>query len=174
MQKIVFRYGMYATLLIVGLSAFLMLVVNRFAGYAAQEIAGYLTMLLSMVFVFFGIRQYRDKVNNGTLTFGQGMKVGLLIVLIPAVFFGLFDILYTEVINPNWLENYYGQYIARIKASTPVDQLEAALKKANDQKMLFSNPVMQFLLMAATVLIIGFIVTIIASLTLRRRKIVTA
>ena len=35
---------------------------------------------------------------------------------------------------------------------------------------MFSNPVFQFLLMAATVYVIGLIVTIISALTLRRHK----
>jgi Protein of unknown function (DUF4199) len=120
------------------------------------------------------MRQYRDKWNNGQLSFGQGLKVGILIVLIPSVAFGLFDLLYTEVLHPGWVDEYYAKYIERIKASTPPSQLEAALRKANNQKEMFSNPLIQFLLMSATVFIIGLIVTIISALTLRRRKLATA
>jgi hypothetical protein len=168
MKQIIFRYGLYATLLIVGLGMIDFFIISKFTSYAIQEVTGYLTMLLSMVFVFIGIRQYRDRVNGGVLSFWQGLKIGVLIVLIPAVFFGLFDLLYTEVIKPDWLENYYAAYLERIKASTPPDKLAAALKKANDEKALFSNPIFQFLIMSATVFIIGLIVTIIASLTLRK------
>lgn len=174
MQKIVLRYGLYAMLFIVALSALEFFVLNDLLSSSLQEVMGYLTMLLSMVFVFLGIRQYRDKCNNGQLSFFQGLKVGILIVLIPSVAFGLFDLLYTEVLHPGWMDEYYANYIARIKASTPPAQLEAALQKANDQKELFSNPLMQFLLMSATVFIIGLIVTIISALTLRRRKLATA
>lgn len=170
MQKIVLRYGLYATLFIVALSALEFFVLNNLLSSSLQEVAGYLTMLLSMVFVFLGMRQYRDKWNNGQLSFGQGLKVGILIVLIPAVAFGLFDLLYTEVLHPGWVDEYYANYIAQIKANTPPDQLETALKKANAQKEMFSNPLIQFLLMAATVFIIGLIVTIISALTLRRKK----
>lgn len=134
MKKTVFRYGIYATLLIVAVSAFNMFVLVKIAGEAGQEVAGYLTMLLSMIFVFLGIRHFRDHENAGNLSFGEGLKIGLLIVLIPSVFFGLFDLLYTEVINPGWMQDYYGKYIEKLKASTPPDQLEAALKAANDQK----------------------------------------
>jgi hypothetical protein len=173
MKKTVFRYGMYATILIVAVSAFNMFVLVKLTGESGQEVAGYLTMLLSMIFVFAGIRHYRDRENGGALSFGEGLKVGLLIVLIPSIFFGLFDLLYTKVIHPGWMEEYYGKYIAKLKASTAPDKLEAALKAANDQKEMFSNPVMQFLLMALTVFIIGSIVTIIASLTLRKKTIIT-
>jgi Protein of unknown function (DUF4199) len=170
MQKIVLRYGLYATLFIVAMSALEFFILNDLLSDTLQEVAGYLTMLLSMVFVFFGLKQYRDKYNNGRLSFGQGMKIGILIVLIPSVAFGLFDLLYTEVLHPGWVDEYYANYIAKLKASTPPGQLEEALQKANAQKEMFSNPWMQFLLMSATVFIIGLIVTIIASLTLRRSR----
>ena len=170
MNPTVIRYGVFATLTIVLLSAVhFFLVVPNFKS-ANAEVAGYLTMLLSMIFVFAGIKHYRDKVNNGVLSFWQGLKVGVLIVLIPSVAFGLFDILYTEVINPDWMDNYYEEMVAQTKKSTAPEKLDGALKKLEASKEIFSNPFLQFLLMAITVFIIGFIVAIISSLTLRRNK----
>lgn len=170
MKPTVIRYGVFATLTIVLLSAVhFFLVVPNFKS-ANAEVAGYLTMLLSMIFVFAGIKHYRDKVNNGVLSFWQGLKVGVLIVLIPSVAFGLFDILYTEVINPDWMDNYYEEMVAQAKKSTAPEKLDGALRKLESSKEIFSNPFLQFLLMAITVFIIGFIVTIISSLTLRRNK----
>ena len=169
MKSTVFRYGIYATLTIVGLSwgVFFLL---KDMGQGLQEVAGYLTILLAMIFIFFGIRHFRDRVNGGYLSFGQGLKIGVLIVIIPAVAFGLFDILYTEVLNPTWKEEYYTKYIDGLKKSVAADKLDAAIKKAEKEKEMFSNPLFQFLLMGGTVFIIGFIVAIISSLTLRRNK----
>ena len=116
------------------------------------------------------VRHYRDMVNGGFLSFGEGMKVGVLIVLIPSLLFGIFDILYTEVINPGWMEQYYVNYESKLKATIPADKLESALKYLQAQKEIFSNPFLQFLLMALTVFIIGLIVTIISSLTLKKVK----
>jgi len=155
---------------IVVLSAIEMFVIEPYTNLNISEIAGYLIMLISMIFVFIGIKYYRDKENNGVLTFWQGLKIGILIVLIPSVAFGLFDLLYTEVINPGWMENYYSKMVEHIQKTTAPEKLEAALKKLQANKEMFSNPAMQFLLMALTVFIIGFIVTIISSLALRRNK----
>ena len=169
MKSTIYRYGIYATLTIVGLGwgAFFLL---KNAGQSLQVVAGYLSMLLAMIFVFLGIRHFRDRVNDGYLSFGQGLKIGVLIVLIPAVAFGLFDILYTEVLNPTWKEDYYSKYIENLRKSVAADKLDAAIKKAEKEKEMFSNPGFQFLLMGGTVFVIGFIVTIISSLTLRRTK----
>ncbi len=170
MKQVVFRYGLLATLAILVLSAIHFFLLLDKLSYSSAELAGYLTMILSMIFVFLGIRYYRDRLNEGFLKFGEGMKIGVLIVLIPAVFFGLFDLLYTEVINPSWLNDYYTSYVERIKASTPADQLEAKLARIAKEKEVFGNPVFQFLLMTATVFIIGLMVTIISALTLRKSR----
>ena len=169
MKSTVLRYGIYATLTIVGLSWGVFFLLKNM-GQGLQEVAGYLTILLAMIFIFFGIRHFRDRVNGGYLSFGQGLKIGVLIVIIPAVAFGLFDILYTEVLNPTWKEEYYTKYIDGLKKSVAADKLDAAIKKAEKEKEMFSNPLFQFLLMGGTVFILGFIVAIISSLTLRRRK----
>jgi len=170
MKSTVFRYGLYSVTAIVALSAIEMFIIEPNTNFSTSEIAGYLIMLISMIFVFIGIKHYRDHVNNGSLTFGQGLKVGILIVLIPSVAFGLFDLLYTKVINPGWMENYYAKMLENIKKTTAPEKLDATLKSLQANKELFSNPIMEFLLMALTVFIIGFIVTIISSLTLRRNK----
>lgn len=173
MKSTVFRYGIYSMLMLITVS-YIGYFLLKNIGQTVQEVVGYLSMLVAMVFVFLGIRHFRDQVNGGLMTFGQGLKVGLLIVLIPAVAFGLFDILYTEAINPTWKEDYYARYIGNLRKTVAADKLEAAIQKAEKEKEMFSNPVFQFLLMGGTVFIIGFIVSIISSLSLRRSKTATA
>ncbi len=65
------------------------------------------------------IRQYRDQVNGGTLSFGQGLKVGMTIVLLPALLFGVFDVLYTKLFNPGFWDEYGAAELAKMKASLP-------------------------------------------------------
>lgn len=170
MKSTAFRYGIYGMIAMVALSGIHFFLVTPYVNNSMAELMGYLTMLLSMIFVFTGIRYYRDKVNGGLLSFGQGIKTGLLIVLIPSVAFGLFDILYTEVLRPGWKAEYYQGMRERLIQSTAPEMLEAALKKLEQQKEMFDNPLFQFVLMAGTVFIIGLIVTIISSLALRRNK----
>lgn len=169
MKSTVFRYGIYSALTILA-TAWVAFFALANASLTIQEVAGYLSMLLAMIFVFLGIRHFRNNVNGGVLTFGQGLKIGVLIVLIPAVAFGLFDILYTEVINPGWKEDYYSKYIENLRKSVAADKLDAAIKKAEKEKEMFANPAFQFLLMGGTVFVVGFIVTIISTLALRRNK----
>jgi len=171
MKQVIFRYGLYGTIAIAILGCIhsFWLMPPRIS-WETAEVVGYLTMILPMIFVFMGIRYYRDHINNGALSFGEGLKIGVLMVLMPAVFFGLFNILYAEVLDPSFTDNYYSYQVEKIKAATPVDQLEEKLKQLQKDKETFSKPVFQFLFMAGIVFVIGLIVTIISALTLRRNK----
>ena len=170
MKQTAFRYGIFAALTILAFATINLFIVAKSADYATQEVLGYLTIVLAMIFVFLGIRHFRDRVNDGLLSFGEGFKVGLLIALVPAVFFGLFDLLYTEVLNPSWKEEYYSHYAQQLRDSTPPEKLTAELDKLEKQKELFSKPFMQFVIMTLTVFVVGVIVTIISALSLRRNK----
>lgn len=170
MKSTVFRYSVYAIIAILAFSALHFFVIMPRASHSSAEFFGYLTMTLAMVFIFFGIKHYRDRVNNGSLRFGEGLKVGLLIALGPAVFFSLFDMLYVLVLNPDWQDQYYSAYVERVKAGTPPGELAAKLKKLEKEKEFFSQPMMLFVVMFVTVFVIGAIVSIISALTLRRNR----
>ena len=169
MKKTVIRYGLYSMLCIFVLTSIHFFLLMNVLSLGQQEVAGYLTIFLAMIFVFLGIRYFRDEVNGGLLSMGQGLKLGSLIVLFRAIFFGLFDVLYTRVINPNWKNEYYHQSLEELKRTVPASQFAARQAELDKNMALFENPFFEFLLMAATVFIVGFIVTIISTIALRRK-----
>ena len=107
MKRTVIRYGLYAALVIIIIFLASWIALKQLAlDYEITEVTGYAGIVLSLLFVFFGIRYYRDQVNGGELTFGRGLKVGLLIVLIPAFAIALVDILYVKFFDPRFYEKY--------------------------------------------------------------------
>lgn len=169
MKKIVIKYGMYgvAVMFIISISAFFIFKNNH--NWDLQEIIGYATIVLSLLFVFFGIRQWRDKYNAGQLSFPKGLGIGTLISLFPSVAFGLLT--WVEgLIDPKWQDQYYAHYIEGVKKTTSPEKLQAALQEIADQREMFSSPVAQFGLMFLTVFVIGFIITIISTLILKRNN----
>lgn len=167
MKKTVLRYGMLSALTIVVLFTLSWLIYHD-SNFEAQEVFGYASMVLSLLFVFFGIKHYRDKENGGQLSFGQGMKVGLLIVLIPALIFGVFDIIYTTFMNSGFMERYYTAEVAKMQQTMSASEFQAAKATLDSQKEFFSNPLVAAGVMFLTVFIIGVIITVISSLILKR------
>lgn len=165
MIKAFLRYGLYSAIFITALFAFNMWI----GGFGTTMVAGYLTMVLALTFVYFGLRYYRDKQNNGVLTFGQGLKLGMLITLPPSVCIGLFDIVYIKLVNPGFYDKYLNSELAKLKARVPASQYEAQAAALRAQVAALSRPWADFLFMFLQVAAIGLIITIISTFILKKR-----
>ena len=170
MQKTILRFGLYGVAVMTSI-----LLVEFFAfgtsyNWDVQEIVGYVTIILSLLFVFFGIRHWRDNYNGGRLTFGKGLLIGTLISLFPSLAFGVLTIIEMHFIDPDFSDKYYGHYVEKLKASTPGDKLPEALAKLEAEREMFSSPIAQFGFMFLTVFLIGIVITVISSLVLQRKN----
>jgi hypothetical protein len=171
MRKTVLRYGGYGVLFMAICFTLSFIVFGGF-GSAGQEAVGWGSIILANIFVFFGIKYYRNKVNNGQLSFGQALKLGSLITLLPSLAFGLFNVVYIAWIDPQFNEKYYAQMVEQAKASTPPDKLAAVIADMEKQKEFFSSVPMQFLVMFLSVFLIGLIFTVISAFILKRKAVV--
>ncbi|GAA4276681.1 DUF4199 domain-containing protein [Aquimarina mytili] len=168
MKNTVLRYGVYSAITICALS-----LAGWFLGknldYGIQEVIGYASMVISLLFVFFGIKHYRDNENNGIVSFKKALLIGVLISLIAALAFGILDVIYVKFINPDFMAEYYTHYVEQMRNTLSEADFKVEFEKLEAQKKLFSNIFMSFFLMFATVLIIGFIISLLSALILQRK-----
>lgn len=68
-----------------------------FLGYNPLLEMGALDIFILPVFLFFGVKEYRDVVNGRLLDFWQGMTVGFIIYSFIAVIFAMFIWLFLEI-----------------------------------------------------------------------------
>ncbi|MFD0861131.1 DUF4199 domain-containing protein [Sungkyunkwania multivorans] len=168
MKKTVVRYGLFGALAICALFL-LSLSIGDGLSYSTQEIIGYASMVVSLMFVFFGIKHFRDRENGGKVNFGKALLIGVLISLITAFAFGLLDFVYVKYLNPDFMTTYYDHSVEQLKASLPAEEFEVKLAELEAEKELFMNPLMSFAIMSMTVFVIGFIISLISSLILQRK-----
>ncbi|TDI80008.1 MAG: DUF4199 domain-containing protein [Bacteroidetes bacterium] len=76
MKKAILRYGLYGAASICILVILSWLIVENLS-YSVREIIGYASIVVSLSFVFFGIRHFRDRINDGTVSFGKALLLGL-------------------------------------------------------------------------------------------------
>ena len=168
MKKTILRYGIYSAITIC-LLALAGWTFGKKLSYDHQEIIGYSGMIISLVFVFFGIQYYRDKENEGTVSFSKALTIGILISLMAALAFGILDLIYIKFINPDFMNEYYTYYVEEMRSTMSKEDLQIELAKLEEQKELFSNPLINFATMFLTVLIIGFIISLLSALILQRK-----
>ncbi len=168
MRKIVLRFGLFGaiTICVLFLAAWFL---ADGQSYTVQELIGYSVMILSLSFVFFGIKQFRDTENSGSISFKKALTIGLLISLIVAIAFGILDVIYVEFLNPDFMDDYYARSVAEMEATLPTDEFKIKLQELEAQKTTFTNPMFTFAIMGLTVFVIGFIISLISSLILQRK-----
>jgi hypothetical protein len=168
MKKTTFRYGIisFLVLCILGL-------INYFASIKIPNynaaIGGYISILLSLTFIYVGIKQFRDKENGGFVSYKQAFLVGLLIVIFPSLANGIYSVIYAKFIDPGFMDKYYDLAIQKMKVELPPDQFQVKLKSLESERTLFKNPYLQFMMMFLTVFLIGVVVTAISSLVLCKK-----
>ncbi|MBN8570352.1 MAG: DUF4199 domain-containing protein [Ignavibacteria bacterium] len=138
--------------------------------FLVGEIIGYSTMILSLLFVFFGIRSYRDVELGGVITFGKAFITGLFITLIASIIFGIFTILLYTVISPN-LGNEMIEFYKRsiVESGQAKDIIDAQISEMESNRGLYNNAAFNGFLMFATVFLIGAVVALISSFILKRK-----
>jgi hypothetical protein len=168
MKKVVLRYGGYAALAELIFFVLTWLIIRLAGlGHQAQGNIGWVDLFCPLFFIYFGIRYYRDKLNNGHITFLKAVKVGLLIVLIPAFAFALIETIYVIYIEPKFYENVYSYDIEEYRKTLPPAQFAVKLKEIKEQVALSNNPFFNFSMMVLIIAAIGTIITVISSILLR-------
>lgn len=170
MNKTVLRYGLYGALITIAFfAATVLLIGNDTSNWDWQEVLGYFGIVLSLTVVYFGIRHYRDKDNGGKLSFGQGMKTGMLITLLPAFGFALVDMIMTKFFMPDIWDKYQAMAKEKLAQKFSGAALEQQLTKLGEQVELYRNPLFMFGLMFITVVLIGIVITVISTLILKTK-----
>ena len=81
-MNVLVKYGLYASLLLIVLSLGSLLVLGTGAeNFGIGEIIGYSSILLSLVFIYFGLAEYQRK--NGSMSFIKNLGIGTGIALFP-------------------------------------------------------------------------------------------
>ena len=147
------KYGSYG--LIVGFVIFMLHLTLGIDNldYSTNEILGYVSIFLSLSFIYFGIKHYRDHVNQGLLSLGKAISIGVLISLLVGLGIAIADFIYTKYIDPDFFSRYTEMMIEQGQG---------------DQVMeMTSGTAAVFMLVLVT--IIGFIISLISGLILQRK-----
>lgn len=169
MKKTIIKYGLYG-LITASILFFLALLLGKTFSYSVQEIIGYGTMIASLSFVFFGIKHYRDEENNGQVSFGKALQIGLLISVFAGIGFGLIDYLYTTVINPDFATEYLDKTLISMKETLSVEEFQEKKDELIKHMDDFGGSGFMAFIMFASVVIIGLIVSLLSAFILQRKN----
>jgi len=167
MKKIVIVCG-----LIAGLIVSAVMIISIATGHSNENgmLIGYASMILAFSLVFVGIKNYRDKYNNGIISFGKAFRIGLYIVLIASTMYVVAWLIDYFFFIPDFGEKYAAQMIDKLKASgaSQVEIDNQSKEMASFTKM-YKNPFFNALITYAEILPVGLVITLISALILKRK-----
>lgn len=134
-------------------------------------IYGFASMILAFSLIFVGIKNYRDKYNGGTISFKKAFLIGLYISLIAStVYVAVWLVEYYFILDDFW-GKYAEMHEANLIAQGESQQrITEEITKINQWKDLYDkNPVLTGLYTYVEILPLGIVITLIASLILKRK-----
>ena len=170
MKKIVLTFGLLSGAVSAGLMSAMVPFVDRI-GFDWGTVLGYTIMVLSFLFVFFGIRSYRENVGGGQISFFKGLGVGLLIMLVSCVIYVVaWEIVYFNFL-PDFLDKY-GAYVVDTarKSGASAEQIKAQADQMKYFQELYKNPLWVAAFTFIEPLPVGIPMTLISAAILRKRR----
>jgi len=170
MKNTVLKFGVYSGVV----SATLMFLTTFFVesiGFDRGVYVGYTAILISFLFVYFGVRSYRDNVLGGQITFARGFNAGILITLISCAFYvGMWLIVYYNLM-PDFGDKW-GAYIVETARARGASQAEidAAIQQGKDAKAMLENPLINAAVTFTEPFPVGLLVTLISAAVLRKQE----
>ncbi|REH48836.1 uncharacterized protein DUF4199 [Tenacibaculum gallaicum] len=162
-KNIILNYGLYLGLIGVFI---------HLAFYATGTLikfgwlSGIIGFIAMIILIILGIKKFKTD-NNGFLTFGQALKVGVGIAVISAVISTIYTLIFTNIIEPDFQAQMMEvQKQAWIDAGMTDEQIEASETMAKK----FNSPVITAPLALVVSAFFGFIISAIGGAIMKKTE----
>lgn len=132
----------------------------------------YLTMLVALTVVFFGVKQYRDRIRGGVVKFLPALGVGLAISCVASAMYAASWEIVTAMNHFDFVAWWSNQIIEQGKAAGKSAADTAAEVKAFAD--MYGNPWMRVPLVFMEMFPVGVLVSLISAGVLRNSRILPA
>lgn len=169
MKKNIIIYGLIAGVVV---SIPMLFIANSIVevGNDMGMVIGYASMLIAFSLVFVGIRNYRDKYNNGVISFGKAFKIGGLIVLIASTLYVAVWLIDYYYFIPDFGEKYAANELEKLRvAGASVAEIDKQAKELAEFSSMYKNPFFNAMMTYTEILPLGLVVTLISALILKRK-----
>jgi hypothetical protein len=140
-------------------------------GFDRGVYLGYTVIVISFLFVYFGIRSYRDTVLGGRISFARGFQAGILITLISCAFYvGTWMVTYYQFM-PDFADKYAAYVVADKRANGASQaEIDTAIKQGEEMKKMLENPLMNAAMTFTEPFPVGLLITLISAAVLAKKE----
>ncbi|GLU52542.1 DUF4199 domain-containing protein [Dyadobacter frigoris] len=140
--------------------------------FEGSMVVGYVSMILAFSLIYVAVKNFRDKFNGGTVTFGKAFKIGLYISLIASTIYVLVWLVDYYLFVPDFMDKYSAAMIKKVREEgSTLTEINKTVAEMNGYKEMYKNPLFVILLTYTEILPVGLIVSLICALILKRKTV---
>ena len=170
MRKNILIFGSLAGLIITSNMVYWSTVCTNNPEFESNDTLGYAGMIIAFSFIFFGIKNFRDRQNDGVISFGQAFKMGFFMALVASTMYVGVWLIHYHFFVPDFIDSYeqHVLYEAKLKGLTD-GELEQKAQEMAKLKEWYKNPLFVILLSYGEVLPVATLIALISALILKRK-----
>ena len=135
-------------------------------------IYGYTMMIMAFAFIFVAVKNYRDKFNNGAVSFGKAFLIGLYITLIASTFYVVTWLIDFYYFIPDFMEDYTACVMEKLKAGgASAAELQEKTTEMASFKEMYKNPFFNAAVTYIEILPVGLLISLISAAILKRKPV---
>ena len=170
MKKNILIFGLFSGLIISVFIVLLTLWGAKHPDSNHSEVIGYTSMVIAFSIIFVGVKNFRDKYNQGVVSFGKALTIGLGITLIASTIYVMVWMVDFYFFIPDFMDKY-ADHLAKLVKESGVSQAVANKKLAeiNFMRESYKSPVMIVLWTYLEIVPVGIIISLLTALLLKRK-----
>jgi len=171
MQRNAIVFGLISGLIISTFMAASMYYCYTSGSFEGSMLVGYASMLVAFSFIFVGVKNFRDKFNDGFISFGKAFQLGFFIALIASTMYVLMWTLEYNLVMPDFMDKYSAMTLEKAReAGATAAELEEKMAEIQMGKDLYKNPLSMILITYAEILPVGLLVALAAALVFKKKS----
>lgn len=169
MKKIILTYGIIAGIMVSALML-LGILINKEHDLTIGMIYGYTTMIMAFSMIYVAIRQFRNQLLGGKISFGKALLIGLGITLIASTFYVLTWEIEYKYVFPDFMQGYAKVSLESMKTSgASAAAIQQATAEMNEMVKSYNNPLYRIPMTYAEILPVGVLISLICAFILKRK-----
>lgn len=133
---------------------------------------GYVTMIIALSVIFFAIKTYRDKYNEGRISFGKGFLVGLYVTLIASTMYVISWMIISETTASDFMDQYNAHAIEEMRNNNvPSHEIELEIIRMEQFEKMYDNPFIKAGITYMEILPVGLVISLISAAFLRKKQV---
>lgn len=172
MIKTVIVYGLIAGAIVAGLMHLTTPLTKDIMNFDWGMQLGYLTMVIALALIFFGVKVYRDKHQNGGISFGKAFLIGLYITIVASIVYAANWEFMLSRMESDFMEEYSRHYIEKMqKEGASQAEIDEMVAEMDSMKEMYKNPVIRFGITIFEIFPVGLVISFISTALLHKREV---